>query len=190
MRTRSETQLTSHDSSWFRLLTAGLNRRTSVTDPNGVQTVTGYDPLSRVFDAADCSCCDVIDLARELAQIKNFMRTNGHNYRKPWWPPGRLFSYGCGDAADAAAADLENTFKPKCWISRSQMLAPGHIVVLETYVVVHFVPTFRPCRASSPADDLQSDPFNGSDELRPAQTGQWVDDLYCPAERPRAHRLF
>ena len=88
-------------------------------------------------------------------------------------------------------ADLENTLKPKCWISRSQMLAPGHIAVLETYVVVHFVPTFRPCGASSPDDDLEADPFNGSDELRPARTGQWVDDLYCPAARPRAaHRLF
>lgn len=71
------------------------------------------------------------------------------------------------------------------------MLAPGHIAVLGIYIVVHFVPTFRPCGTGNPDDDLQADPFNGVDELGPANTGQWVDDLYCPAPRPRAaHNLF
>jgi RHS repeat-associated protein len=144
--------------------------------------VREIDPLGLVWSAADCdSCCTPADSARELQQIRNFMHANGRSYRKR----GHPISYGCGQAADAAGSDVEHAVRPKCWITRSQLLAPYHIAVLETYVVVHFVPTFRPCGGhGAPQDDLEADPYNGDDELRPARTEWWVDDLFCPAPPP------
>jgi len=90
---------------------------------------------------------------------------------------------GGGNAATSSTYDVQDHLA-------SVTDAEG-IAVLETYVVVYFVPTFRPCGARSPEDDVQADPFNGSDNLQPARTDQWVNDLYCPAPRPRAaHGLF
>jgi hypothetical protein len=147
-------------------------------DDNPLQLI---DPLGLVSSEAECGCCSLADISRELGQIRNFMRTQGRNYRKPWLSR-RLFTYGCGNASDSAVRDIDKQVNPKCWITRSQKLAPGRIGVFGNYVWVHFVPTFRPCGShGAPGDDLEADPYWGDDEVRPARTHQWVDDLECPA---------
>jgi RHS repeat-associated protein len=140
------------------------------------------DPLGLVDSEAQCGCCSLADIAREQQQIQNFLLANGRNYRKPWWPPRRLFSFGCGDAADSAIRDIDRTIQPKCWITRSQMLARGHVAAFGMYIYVHFVPAFRPCGSRAPQDDLFADPFNGRDELESLPTTWRADDIYCPAK--------
>lgn len=66
----------------------GLNRRTSVTDPNGVQTLTGFDNLSRVTAVTQKGATTADDL------VTTYQYTLVGDLFRTILPRGNLFEYG------------------------------------------------------------------------------------------------